>query len=269
VQGGKIRVTPVATGLYHPWSLVFPDARTILVTERNGKLRMIRDGVLLPEPVWTSPTASGATGDALHFIVLHPNFAQNRWVYTQVKYEREERDRLILENLPQVKWLAARLHERVRGRVGLDDLISAGTIGLIAAVDSFDPGRNLQLKTYAEYKIRGAIMDYLRSRDGLSRDGRRRSKETGTARAGLEQRLQRMATHAEVAEEMVLSPREYAETLTASGAQAPFSLDAEIKGTEGRLTFSETMPDSFAFSPEQELAGAELQELVFRGDSRA
>ena len=81
VQGGKIRVVPVATGLYHPWGLAFPDARTILVAERNGKLRMIRDSVLLPEPVWTSPTSSGATGDALHFIALHPNFAQNRWVY--------------------------------------------------------------------------------------------------------------------------------------------------------------------------------------------
>jgi aldose sugar dehydrogenase len=81
VQGGKIRVVPVAIGLYHPWSLAFPDARTILVAERNGKLHMIRDNVLLPEPVWTSPSASGATGDALHFIVLHPNFAQNHWVY--------------------------------------------------------------------------------------------------------------------------------------------------------------------------------------------
>jgi len=81
VQGGKIRVVPVATGLYHPWSLAFPDVRTILVAERNGRLRMIRDNMLLPEPVWTSPTASGATGDALHFVVLHPNFAQNHWVY--------------------------------------------------------------------------------------------------------------------------------------------------------------------------------------------
>src|SRR5689334_836280 len=67
VQGGKIRVVPVATGLYHAWSIAFPDARTILVAERNGKLRMIREGTLLPEPVWTSPTASGDTGDALHF----------------------------------------------------------------------------------------------------------------------------------------------------------------------------------------------------------
>src|SRR5262245_21609305 len=56
VQGGKIRVVPVALGLYHPWSLAFPDARTILVTEKNGRLRMIRDGVLQPEPIWTSPT---------------------------------------------------------------------------------------------------------------------------------------------------------------------------------------------------------------------
>jgi glucose/arabinose dehydrogenase len=81
VQGGKIRVVPIATGLFHPWSIAFPDARTILVTERNGKLRMIRDGALLPEPVWTSPTPAGEGADSLHFVALHPNFAQNHWVY--------------------------------------------------------------------------------------------------------------------------------------------------------------------------------------------
>jgi glucose/arabinose dehydrogenase len=81
VQGGKIRVVPVATGLFHPWSLAFVDARTILVTERNGHLRMVRDGVLTPEVVWTSPTASGEGGDSLHFVTLHPGFAQNHLVY--------------------------------------------------------------------------------------------------------------------------------------------------------------------------------------------
>ena len=81
VQGGKIRVVPLATGLFHPWSLAFPDARTILVTERNGRLRMIRDGVLAPEPVWTSPTASAEVADALHFLAIHPKFAQNQLVY--------------------------------------------------------------------------------------------------------------------------------------------------------------------------------------------
>jgi glucose/arabinose dehydrogenase len=87
VQGGKIRVVPVATGLFHPWSLVFTDPRTILVTERNGRLRMIRDGVLLPEPVWTSPTPPGQAADSLHFVAIHPKFAQNQLVY--VSYPKQ------------------------------------------------------------------------------------------------------------------------------------------------------------------------------------
>ena len=94
VQGGKIRVVTVATGLYHPWSLAFPDARTILVTERNGRLRMIRDGALLPDPLWTSPSASAAGGDALHFIAIHPKFSQNQLVY--VSYPKRDGDRITL-----------------------------------------------------------------------------------------------------------------------------------------------------------------------------
>jgi glucose/arabinose dehydrogenase len=81
VQGGKIRVVTVATGLFHPWSLAFADARTILVTERNGRLRLIRDGVLAPEPVWTSPTAPDERADTLHFVAIHPRFAENQLVY--------------------------------------------------------------------------------------------------------------------------------------------------------------------------------------------
>jgi aldose sugar dehydrogenase len=79
VQGGKIRVVTLATGLFHPWSLAFVDARTVLVAEKNGKLRIVRDGSLAPEPVWTSPTTSG--NDSLHAIALHPQFAQNSLVY--------------------------------------------------------------------------------------------------------------------------------------------------------------------------------------------
>ncbi len=94
VQGGKIRVVPVALGLYHPWSLAFPDARTILVAEKNGRLRMIRDGVLQPEPVWISPTPAGQNADALHFITLHPKFAQNQLVY--VSYPKHDGDRVTL-----------------------------------------------------------------------------------------------------------------------------------------------------------------------------
>jgi len=87
VQGGKIRVVPVATGLFHPWALAFADANTILVTEKNGKLRLIKDGVLTPDPVWTSPTPPGQSNDALHFVTLHPKFAENQLVY--VSYPKQ------------------------------------------------------------------------------------------------------------------------------------------------------------------------------------
>jgi glucose/arabinose dehydrogenase len=92
VQGGKIRVVTVATGLFHPWAIAFADATTILVTERSGALRIIRNGVLAPKPVWTSPapaatqpaSAQGGGGqgnDRLHFVAVHPDFAQNHLVY--------------------------------------------------------------------------------------------------------------------------------------------------------------------------------------------
>jgi RNA polymerase sigma factor for flagellar operon FliA len=71
------------------------------------------------------------------------------------------REELILSHMPQVKLLAQRLHRRCP-QVELDDLISAGTIGLIQAVDRFDPARNLKLKTLAEHRISGALLDYLR-----------------------------------------------------------------------------------------------------------
>jgi glucose/arabinose dehydrogenase len=105
VQGGKIRVVTVATGLFHPWSLAFADARTILVAEKNGRLRIIRDGVLSPAPVWTAPvpvrpaqaggqTSQAAQGqgpgnDSLHAIALHPRFAENNLVYLSYPIQGE------------------------------------------------------------------------------------------------------------------------------------------------------------------------------------
>ena len=87
VQGGKIRVVTVAGGLVHPWSLAFLPGGRLLVSEKNGRLRMIRNGVLEPDPVWTSPTPPGQSGDALHFVAAHPQFAQNGWVY--VSYPKQ------------------------------------------------------------------------------------------------------------------------------------------------------------------------------------
>jgi RNA polymerase sigma factor for flagellar operon FliA len=78
------------------------------------------------------------------------------------------RDQIILDHLSQVELLARRLHRRCP-QVELEDLISAGTVGLIQAVDRFDPSRNLKLKTLAEHRINGALLDYLRQVDPLPR----------------------------------------------------------------------------------------------------
>jgi glucose/arabinose dehydrogenase len=78
--GQRIRVSAVATGLVHPWSIAFPDDKTILVTEQPGRLRIIRDGVVLPQPAWEAPKPPMGS-DSLHFIALHPQFATNGLVY--------------------------------------------------------------------------------------------------------------------------------------------------------------------------------------------
>src|SRR5688500_12936525 len=85
--GQRIKVTEVAGGLVHPYSLAFPDARTMLVAESAGRLRVIRDGVLLPKPAWEAPPPAPGSkapangGERLHFIALHPAFERKRLVY--------------------------------------------------------------------------------------------------------------------------------------------------------------------------------------------
>src|SRR5947209_4898363 len=103
----------------------------------------------------------------------------------------QERERLILEHLPQVRLIARRIHERLPESVSLDDLVSTGTLGLIAAIDRFDPTHNVKLKTYAEYKIRGAILDSLRGLDWAPRQQRKRAKLIESAISAIEQRLHR------------------------------------------------------------------------------
>lgn len=125
----------------------------------------------------------------------------------------EERERLILEHLPQVRLIARRIHERLPESVSLEDLVSTGVVGLISAIDRFDSSHNVKLKTYAEYKIRGAILDSLRGLDWAPRQQRRRSKQIEAAISALEQRLHRAPTEEEIARHLGLEITEYHEWL--------------------------------------------------------
>jgi RNA polymerase sigma factor for flagellar operon FliA len=124
-----------------------------------------------------------------------------------------ERERLILEHLPQVRLIARRIQERLPDHVALEDLISSGVIGLISAIDRFDASHNVKLKTYAEYKIRGAILDSLRGLDWAPRQKRRRAKQIEAAIAQLEQRLHRAPGEEEIAALLGVPLAEYHEWL--------------------------------------------------------
>ncbi|HZU26258.1 MAG TPA: FliA/WhiG family RNA polymerase sigma factor [Bryobacteraceae bacterium] len=129
--------------------------------------------------------------------------------YPTAQTSAEERERLILEHLPQVRLIARRIHERLPETVNFDDLVSSGIVGLISAIDRFDPAHNVKLKTYAEYKIRGAILDSLRGLDWAPRQQRKRTKQIEAAISKLEQRSHRTPTEEEVAQELGLSIDEY------------------------------------------------------------
>jgi RNA polymerase sigma factor FliA len=120
-----------------------------------------------------------------------------------------ERERLILEHLPQVRLIARRIHERLPDHISLDDLVSTGVVGLISAIDRFDPKQGVLLKTYAEYKIRGAILDSLRGLDWAPREKRKRAKQIAAAIDAAERSLHRTPDEEEIARQLNISLDEY------------------------------------------------------------
>ena len=138
----------------------------------------------------------------------------------------ETREKLILEHLPQVRWIASDIHDRLPAGTALEDLVSAGVVGLIAAIDNFDPARNASLRTYAEYKIRGAILDSVRGLDGIPAHKRKRAREVQKAISSAEQLYGRTPGEEEVAEQLGVSIREYRNWLDETRGISLGSLDS-------------------------------------------
>ena len=119
-----------------------------------------------------------------------------------------DRELLITECLPLVKFVAHRISARLPAHVELDDLIHSGILGLMDAVKKFEPSRNVKFKTYAEQRIRGAILDGLRDLDWVPRSLRRKKKEIETAYHLLEQQAGRAASDEEVAAHLEITLEE-------------------------------------------------------------
>jgi RNA polymerase sigma factor for flagellar operon FliA len=128
--------------------------------------------------------------------------------------DKEERDRILLEQLPQVRYLARRIHDRLPRRVPLEDMVHAGVIGLIDALNKFDHSKHVQFGSYAKFRIRGAILDSLREMDWGPRELRRKARRVEEAQRKLSLDLSRAPTEVEVAAELHLELREFQQLLT-------------------------------------------------------
>jgi RNA polymerase sigma factor for flagellar operon FliA len=117
------------------------------------------------------------------------------------------------EHLPMVRFLAIRIRERLPQQVELEDLISAGIVGLLDAFQKFDPAKKVQFRTYAQFRVRGAMLDSLRALDWGPRDLRRKGRAVEEAIRSLSSKLGKAPTESEVAAEMSLSLEEYQQLL--------------------------------------------------------
>jgi RNA polymerase sigma factor for flagellar operon FliA len=175
-----------------------------------------------------------------------------------------EREQLIIEHLPQVRWIASRIHEKLPDKTQLEDLISTGIIGLINAIDSFDATYNVKLKTYAEHKIRGAILDSIRGMDGIAPHKRKRLKQIQASMEALEQRLQRAPSEEEIAAELGISTKDYQDALLELRGVSIGSLDATPREGDSR-TMMHYLADDEENSPARQLERAELEKLIQEG----
>ena len=170
------------------------------------------------------------------------------------------RESLIIEHMPQVRLIARRIQERLPQHISLDDLVSTGTLGLIAAIDHFDPSHNVKLKTYAEYKIRGAILDSLRDMDWVPRQKRKKARQIETAVAAVEARVQRAPTEEETAAELQVSIAEYRSWVVQVRGMNMERL-RRPDGEDGR-DLIESLPDSEEKLPSRIVEKQELNRLL-------
>ena len=141
------------------------------------------------------------------------------------KVDRRTKEKLIIEYSPLIKFIAQKIAVRLPSNIELDDLVSSGVIGLMDAIDKYDPNRDNKFKTYAEFRIRGAILDELRAQDWVPRSIREKAKQLERAHSRLEQQLGRLPTEDELIEELKISKEEYVELLNQVKSVSILSLD--------------------------------------------
>ncbi len=166
---------------------------------------------------------------------------------------------------PLVKYVAGRTAAGLPPHVEEADLISYGLVGLISAIERFDPSREIKFETYAITRIKGAIIDELRSMDWVPRSVRARAREIERANSKLEHRLQRAATDAELAEELGITPDELQDSLLAISHSSIAALDElwNVSDSSGdQVSLMDTLEDPGAPDPARALDVGDMKDRI-------
>ncbi|CAH2030007.1 FliA/WhiG family RNA polymerase sigma factor [Trichlorobacter ammonificans] len=174
-----------------------------------------------------------------------------------------QRETLILQHLPLVKYLVNRMSAQLPAHLDSQDLASAAVVGLVNAADRFDSSRGVQFKTFAEQHIRGAILDELRACDSMSRTMRDKCKAVEREMRSLEQQLGRTPTGREVAESLQISMDDYYRLLDDIHEHSFISLDDSWDDDEGHpVSIADVLRDDDDKGPQQQAMNRQLVEVL-------
>jgi RNA polymerase sigma factor for flagellar operon FliA len=175
------------------------------------------------------------------------------------------KEQIVLEHTPLIRYIVNRIAVRLPSHIDLDDLHNTGVIGLMDAIDKYDPDKNCKFKTYAEFRIKGAILDQLRSMDWVPRSVRQKSRRLERAYGEVEQRLGRTANEDEVADSLGIQIDKFYELLNQVRGISLVNLE-EIRGTNSdgdrTGTFSDIVEDVNSENPFASLKLAESKQVI-------
>ena len=189
---------------------------------------------------------------------------QTLWQEYRRSHDPQVRDRLILTYAPLVKFVAGRVGASLPAHVDEQDLVSYGLLGLIGAIERFDPDREIKFETFAMARIRGAIIDELRSLDWVPRSVRTRARQIERAIAALERELLRAPTDDEIAKKLGITTEELDDSLREISRSSIAALDElwSPSGTGDAVALIDTIEDESGPSPEMTLEQNEIKEAL-------
>jgi len=175
------------------------------------------------------------------------------------------KEQIVLEHAPLIRYIVNRIAVRLPSHIDLDDLHNTGVIGLMDAIEKYDPDKNCKFKTYAEFRIKGAILDQLRSLDWVPRSVRQKGRRLERAYGEVEQRLGRSASEEEVADSLGLQLEKFHELLNQVRGVSLVNLE-ELRGSnsEGDRTgsYADIVEDVHSENPFSALKQQETRGVI-------